>query len=434
MQKNNPKIMNAWAMYDWANSVYSLVITSTIFPLYWEAVSANVIPHDKLTLFFGIRLESAALYSYATSISFLIVVLINPFLTAIADYSGKKRLFMRLFAWMGATACLGLFWFDVNSIELGIILYSIASIGFSGSIVFYNAFLSDIATPDQHDRLSAKGFMLGYVGSVLLLVVNLALLMSGIMETGLASRISFLTVGFWWFFFSLLSIRKLPTNVYNRKDEGNYLLNGFKELKKVWAEAKNLPVLKRYLLAFFLYNTGVQTVMYLAALFGSEELEMDSSQLIPTILILQLVAIGGAFIFSRLSAKMGNVAVLLLMVTLWVVVCIAAYLVQTPLQFYGVAALVGLVMGGVQSLSRSTYSKLIPENTVDTASYFSFYEMLDKGGTALGTFIYAGVIQLTGNMRASSLVLMVFFIAGGVLLYFIKSKKLMPEHSSVNET
>ncbi|SIQ88272.1 MFS transporter [Pontibacter lucknowensis] len=429
MQKNNPTITRAWCVYDWANSVYSLVIISTIFPIYYSAVSEHPETASTIVSFFGLELQSSVLFSYAVSGSFLLIVLMNPFLTAIADYSGRKKLFMQLFCYMGSISCAGLFFFTRETFSISVVLFMLASIGFTGSIVFYNSYLPEIATEDQYDRLSARGFAMGYIGSVLLLLFNLAMILQpgwfGIAaeNTSLPPRIAFLTTGIWWFGFAQYTFYHLPANVYRRNPQGSWILNGVKELQKVLNQVKELHLLKRYLLAYFFFNMGVQTVMYVATLFGIEELQLPSDNLIITILIIQLVAIAGAYGFAALSARYGNIRALIIAVIIWIGICIAAYFITTAYEFYALAAVVGSVMGGIQSLSRSTYSKLIPATTQDHASYFSFYDVTEKVSIMLGTLAYGAVAQVTGSMRYSILALIIFFVLGLIFLSLIKGKK-----------
>ncbi|WP_347158613.1 MFS transporter [Pontibacter chitinilyticus] len=432
MQKNNPATTRAWCFYDWANSVYSLVITSTIFPIYYSAVARNT-DGTSIVDFLGMRLESSVLFSYAVSASFLIIASLSPVLTSIADFSGQKKLFMQLFCYLGSLSCVGLYFFTRETFTLSVILFVLASIGYSGSIVFYNAYLPEIATEDQFDKLSARGFAMGYIGSVLLLIFNLAMILQpewfGIAptNTSLPPRIAFLSTGLWWFGFAQYTFYHLPGNVYHRKPQGSWILNGFKELQKVMAQVKQLPLLKRFLLAYFFYNMGVQTVMYVATIFGIEELRLPDDALILTILIIQLVAIGGAYAFAALSKKFGNIRALIVAVVIWIGVCVGAYFIRGQFDFYVLAAVVGSVMGGVQSLSRSTYSKLIPATAIDHAAYFSFYDVTEKISIVLGTLAYGAIAQFTGSMRNSVLALVMFFVVGLIFLSMVRwSKTMMP--------
>lgn len=426
--KNNPKTLTAWTMYDWANSVHSLTITSAIFPIYYP-IAAIMLPSKSRTLdFFGFQLENTVLYSYAVSIGFLLLAFSVPLVSAISDYTGKKKVFMKMYCYLGAISCMLMYFFEEGRYYLGTFAFLFSIVGWGGSIVFYNSYLPEIATEDQYDRLSARGFTMGYLGSVILLIQNLTMVLKpewyGGISGGEASRISFLTVGIWWIVFAQYSFYYLPKDSKVQKQGGNWIFNGFKELKKVFNELENLNITKRFLTSFFFYNMGAQTVMYLGALFGSEELKLPSDALIVTVLLIQLVAIVGAYLFAKISEKLGNTKSLSIIVISWVFICIAAYFVTTRNEFYFLATGIGFVMGGIQSLSRSTYAKLIPEETHDTASYFSFYDVCDRLSTVIGTFMFGLVNQLTGSMRMSVLFLTVFFIIGLVILSRVPSQKI----------
>ncbi len=425
LELNNPKTINAWCMYDWANSVYSLVITSAIFPVYYKAVA--VTGDGDNVQFLGFTISNSVLYSYALSFSFLVVAAMLPLLSGVADYAGKKKMFMKVFVSIGSLSCMGLFFFkDINSLEWGIFCSIMASIGYSGSLVFYNAFLPEIVTEDQFDRISARGYSMGYYGSVILMVLCMAIILNsssfGFASEGQATRFTFLLVGLWWIGFSTITFNVLPENPYGRKPAGKIWTKGYQEVLQVWRSLSHSPDLKKFLTAFFFYNMGVQTVMYLATLFGTDVLHLDTGRLIGTILVIQLVASAGAWFFARVSQSKGNKNALGIMILIWIGVCIAAYAITTELQFYIIATVVGIVMGGIQSLSRATYSKLIPENTMDHASFFSFFDVTYNLSIVLGTFSFGLINQLTGSMRNSALALGVYFIIGLVVLMRIKAK------------
>jgi UMF1 family MFS transporter len=425
---NNKKVVNAWAMYDWANSVYSLVIASTIFPIYYSAGTAEAF-HGKIIPLFGLHFVNTELFAYSITTSFLIIAVLSPILSGIADYSGKKKAFMRFFATLGSIASAGLYFFNGANIEYGLICSILASIGFAGSLVFYNAFLPEIVTPDRYDKVSAKGFAMGYIGSVLLMIFNLVMVLKPEifhLKGSMPARISFLTVGAWWFGFSQYTFYYLPKTESKGRINSRIVSNGFKELAKVWQSLKYYPALRNFLLAFFFYDMGVQTVMYMATTFGTDELKLESSFLITAILVIQLVAIGGAYLFSMISDRKGNVFSLNIMVFLWVLVAIAAFFINSAASFLGMAFVVGMIMGGIQSLSRSTYSKLLPE-TLDHASYFSFYDVCDKLGLVIGTALFGFINGLTGNMRGSITPILLTFVIGFVLLQRAKSPKLSPQ-------
>lgn len=426
-EKGSKKLINAWAFYDWANSVYNLVITATIFPIYFKLVTETKNADgtvNNVIEFLGIKLKNTTLYDFALSFAFLLIVLIAPFLSGIADYGGYKKKFMQFFSYLGALSCSLLFFFDDTNLWLGIMLSILACIGYSGSLVFYNAFLPEIAHPEQQDRVSAKGFALGYFGSALLLIVCLVLVLnqddgSGKMQM---MRYSFLMVGIWWFAFAQIPFYYLPNNPTNAHPEGNNLKRGYQEIAKVWKELKHTPRLKRFLLAFFVYSMGVQTVMLVANHFGSEEIKMEAGQLITTILIIQFVAIFGAFLFSWTSGKIGNIRTLRLATLIWAAICACTFfLVYKSGEFYIVATFVGLVMGGIQSLSRSTYSKLLPE-TEDHASYFSFFDICEKLSIVFGMGLFGFINEVSPSMREPIVVLISFFILGYLLLWRVKDK------------
>ena len=433
-KKNDKKVINAWAFYDWANSVYNLVITTAIFPIYYlvavkpEGQDPNATNYVE---FFGRLFVDTELYSYAIAGSSLVVVLLMPILSGIADYRGNKKAFLKFFCYLGSLSCISLFWFKHLPLEIGMLSPFFASIGFWGSLVFYNAYLPEIATKENHDRVSAKGFAMGYIGSVLLLVAIL------VYSEGFGGDIEygFIAVGLWWAGFSQYTYKHLPkseaTQTEEREKQHNVLTNGFLELRRVWRELQNLPLLKTYLAAFFVFNMGVQTIMQVAVLFAREEInwptdpvtgEKEKGGLIISIILIQLVAIVGALVMSRLSKKYGNITVLKIATIIWGAVCLAAYFIAEVHEFYILAAIVGFVMGGTQALSRSTYAKILPR-TLDHTSYFSFYDVLEKLGLVIGPLLFGIIIGLAGEMRPSILMLIVIFGIGLGLLFIVPIKK-----------
>ncbi|MEL0650136.1 MFS transporter [Algibacter sp. TI.3.09] len=449
LEKGSKKLLNAWAFYDWANSVYTLTIASSIFPIFYSALFLSEV---KTVEAFGTEFKSTALITYVTAFTFLVVAITSPILSGIADYVGNKKNFLKFFCYVGSAGCIGLYWFNLEQIHLSLLFYFMGLIGYWGSLVFYNSYLPDIAYPEQQDSVSAKGFSMGYLGSVLLLIFNLLMVMypqffgfdlsiaPSILETGTqaeiqlamdaakdlasvkAMKISFITVGIWWALFSQYSFYFLPKGTKSgHKVTRAVIFNGLKELREVWKELKQNLRLKRYLYAFFVFSMAVQTIMLVAVYFGEEEISWgtDSEKtmgLIVSILVIQLVAILGAYVTSKASAKYGNIKTLIAVNFVWMFLCFYAYMMHTPMEFYIAAGIVGLVMGGVQSLGRSTYSKFLPE-TEDTTSYFSFYDVAEKIGIVIGMVIFATVDQITGTMRNAILVLVVFFIGGIILLF-----------------
>ena len=431
LKKGSNKLINAWAFYDWANSVYSLVISSAIFPIYYGVIFSDVNTINIL----GYQLKNTAVISFLTAVAFLIIAFFSPILSGIADYIGNKKKFMKIFVYLGSSSCIGLYWFELQTIYLGLFFYFLAMIGLWSSLVFYNSYLPDIAYPEQQDRASAKGFSYGYVGSVILLLANLAMItqpnLFGIEGNKTdasvqAMKFSFVSVGIWWALFSQYSFYYLPKSNHKSKITKDILLNGYRKLKSVFIQLKNLTRLKRFLPAFFMYSMALQTVLLVAAYFGEEEIAWtDSNQktlgLIVSILLIQIVAIFGAILTARASEKFGNIRVLISINIIWIILCIMAYNVRTPLQFYSIAGLVGLVMGGLQSLSRSTYSKLLPK-TLDTTSFFSFYDVTEKIGIVIGMLCFGLVDQISGSMRNGILFFIIFFMLGAFMLSRIPKK------------
>ncbi|MDN3658511.1 MFS transporter [Ferruginibacter paludis] len=419
MQTASKKVITGWAMYDWANSVYNLVITTTFFPAYYAAITGLKNFPDGI-YFLGRHFVNTELKDYVLAFGFLIVAIMSPILSSMADYKGNKKNFMRFFCYMGAASCSLMFFFDRDHVTLGLMCFMFAGIGFYGSQVFYNSYLPEIAAEADQDRVSAKGYTFGYIGSVLMQMVGFALVIF-MPDNPLPLKITFLLVGVWWVGFAQITFNRLPiSSITERKAKHHVLVNGFKELKIVWNQLKHMPVLKRYLTAFFFYSMGVQTVMLVAIDFGIKELKLADQKLIITAVIIQLVAIVGAIGMSKLSARFGNVNVLIFTVLLWIGVCIAGYFITTETHFYIIASLVGLVMGGIQSLSRSTYSKFMPE-TKDTASFFSFYDVTEKLAIVIGLFTF-GFIEGISSIRQSILSLVVFFVLGFVWLLLTSAK------------
>ena len=431
MQTASKRVINGWAMFDWANSVYNLVITSTIFPAYYESLTAERTEGEiSYVRFMGREFVNTSLYNYTIAFALLVVALILPLLTSIADFKGSKKTFMAFFFTTGSLACGGLYFFkDSSTLWVGITCMIIACICFWSSYVFSNSFLPEIAAPEDRDSVSARGFAYGYIGSVILQLICFVFVMKndwfGISQ-GKGSRISFLLVCVWWLGFGYFSLSRLPKPIAAglASSSHNILTGGYKELAKVWNQLKKMAVIKRYLGAFFFYNMGVQTVMLAATLYGKSELEIPVSNLIITILLIQLVAIPGSYFISKLSGRIGNFKALMIVIFFWILLCIAAYFVPKHAinLFYVLGGCVGFVMGGIQSLSRSTYSKLMPV-TKDTASFFSFYDVTEKVAVVIGMLSFGYITELSGSQRLSVLVLATFFIIGLIILYSALKKQ-----------
>lgn len=432
LKRGDKKLINAWAFYDWANSAYSLVIATAVFPIYYSSLTESFASVNGQINFLGTQWNATTLYDYTLAFSFLLVAFMSPILSGIADYTGNKLKFLKFFCFLGSFSVMGLYFFEgEKTLWVGLVFTVFASIGFWGSIVFYNAFLPEIAHPEQQDKVSAKGFMFGYTGSVLLLLFSLVMVnkpeMFGLPNTAAASRFTFLLVGIWWLGFAQITYSYLPNNVYDRKPQKDFIWKGLRELKVVYDEMKQHSELKFFLMSFFMFSVGVQTIILMAGIFGSKELGLPTMDLIAVILLVQIVAIFGAFLFSRISTKIGNIATLKITIFIWALVCCIAFLLDksqpnVSYYFYGLGALIGMVMGAIQSLSRSTYSKLLPE-TKDHATYFSFYDVTEKIAIVFGMIVFGLLISLTGSMQFSVLFLAIFFIISFVLLNFVGKTK-----------
>jgi len=424
IEKNNKKTIRSWAFFDWANSAYNLVITSTIFPVYYVAITTTKAHGDEVT-FFGKTFINTVLSNYALAFAYLVMVVLLPVLSSYADAKGKRKFFMQLFTYIGSFACMALFFFKLETLEIGIICFVLAAMGYVGGVMFNNSYLPIIASPENQDKVSAQGFSYGYIGSVILQLICFVFVLKpelfGIKDPSLPAQISFLLVGIWWFLFAQIPFKALPKDLPNDVSiRKSFIKSSFDEFTKVYNQLKKMRFLKTYLIAFFFYSMGVQTIMLAAAGFGAKVLKLASGSLIAVILIIQLVAILGAWLMSLLAKRMGNINVLILVVLIWIGCCIYGYTITTETQFYALAAIVGLIMGGIQSLSRSTYSKNIPEHTTDTASFFSFYDATEKLAIVIGLFSFALIEGLTHNMRQSIIALASFFIVGLIFLAILR--------------
>jgi len=419
IEKGDPKVVRAWVMYDWSNSVYQLTIASAIFPIYYNTVTRH--GTDFMVSFFGYKVVNTALYSWAIAAAYLLVAIGSPLFSSMADYTGRRKGFMRAFTIIGAVGCGMLFFFDANHIELGVISFALGTLGYGGSIVFYNSFLPVIAKPEDQDRISARGYSMGYLGGVILLLFNLLMIMKPELfgfdkQSDMPARISFLTVFVWWIGFSTITFKYLPKYVFRKRTgRGRILTNGYRELRLVFNEIRKSYRLSVFLSAFFFLMMGMLTTMFMAVTYGEKALGLKDSVLIPTILMVQLVGMFGAWFFARLSGRIGNLKALVVSVIVWIVICVYVFMVKGTAGFIIAAVFIGIVMGGSQSLARSTYSKMLPETT-DHTSFFSFYDVMEKLATVAGTFSFGIIEVMTGSMRFSVLAIAVFFMIG---LFFL---------------
>ncbi len=426
---NSPKVINAWCSYDIANSAYILSVNTVLYPIFYEQVTRKAFGSEMVT-FMGLNIKNTVLYEYAIALGYFMVILLTLSLSGIADLGGYRKRFMQAFTILGSFACMGLYFFTGENIGMGLMFPMLAVLGFAGSLVYYNSFLPIIATPDHHDRISAKGFSFGYAGSMLLLIFNIFSLQNyeffGFSNSLEAIRFSFIEVGIWWLAVSQIAFYFLREERKVVQWDVSIFTRGFHEVFNVFGYIRKHKTMYRFLLSFFFFSMGVQTIIIVASLFGKAELGITDTKLIMTILIIQLVAIFGAYIFGRVSTRFGNRTSLLWMLAIWILICISAYYVYTEIQFYILSALLGMVMGGIQSQARSTWSKLIPSGTTDTASYFSFYDSTEKLAIVIGMLGFGIIEQVTGNMRNSTLLLSLFFIVSFLIIAFTKLKKQEP--------
>jgi MFS transporter, UMF1 family len=418
--KGDKRVVRGWVMYDWANSAYQLTIASAIFPTYYTAVTTT--GASSTVSFFGTPIINSVLYSWTIAVAYLLVAIGSPLLSSIADYTGRRKGFMRAFTLIGATACGALFFFDREHIELGIIAFGLGTLGYGGSIVYYNSFLPIIAEPKDQDRISARGYSMGYLGAVILLLFNLLMILKPElfgMEKGssLPARISFLSVCIWWIVFSQITFSRLPKYTFRKQMEiSSVITNGYKELRIVFNQIRKSFKLSMYLAGFYFLMMGILTTMFMAVIYGKKQLGLSDDVLIPTVLAIQLVGIAGAWSFARISGKIGNLPALMITIVAWTIICIAASSINTASQFVTTAVCIGFIMGGSQSLARSTYSKMLPTTTTDHTSFFSFYDVNEKLATVVGTFCFGAIEAWTGSMRDSVLAISVFFMISFVFI------------------
>ena len=435
----NKKAQTAWTMYDWANSTYNLVIGTAIFPIFYSAVTEKHQFEGKAAiddvLLFGHVFKNTEVLSYALALGMAIVCIVSPMLSGLADYLGKKRFFMQMFCYIGSLSCASMYFFNMEHFELSMLSVVFACVGFWVSYAFSNSFLPELAEPQDQDKLSARGYSMGYIGSIILLVLNLI----AIKGFAMPAKYAFISVGIWWVGFAQITFYHLRDQPTGMKREKGILKKGFKELKGVWNDMNETKRLRRYLIAFFVFSMGVQTIMQMASLFGTKEVYqyneagelvrgLESGQLIVAVILVQLIAIPGAYFFSYLSRKLSNLLTLKIALIFWALVCLYAYaIVTTPITFYIAAGCIGFVMGGTQSLARSTYSKFLPE-TDDHASYFSFYDVTEKVGLIIGLLSFGFLEGFAGSMRVSILALITFFVLGYVLILFVPKKEIEVEN------
>jgi MFS transporter, UMF1 family len=411
----------AWYVYDWANSAYITTVVTVFLGPYLTSVTEEAAGADGFVHPLGVPVRAGSYFPYLVSLSVALSVVLMPLVGAIADRTQRKRELLGLFAYIGALATMGLYFVRGSAYLAGGLLFVVANVAYSISIVVYNSFLPDIATPEERDDVSSRGWGVGYLGGFLLLATNLALFTArdslGLSE-GDAARISVLSAGVWWALFTvvpLLGLRSRRT-VPPIAPGTSVLVAGFRQLAITLREVRALPLTLFFLVAYVFYNDGIQTVIALAAVYGDEELRLGSQTLIVAILMVQFVAFVGALALGRLARVIGPKRTVLGSLVAWTVTVTIGYFVpaREPVLFFLLAALIGFVLGGSQALSRSLFSQLIPQGK--EAEYFSLYEISDRGTSWFGPLLFGIVYQTTGSYRAAIISLVVFFVGGFFLL------------------
>lgn len=421
----------SWYFYDWAISAFSTTVVTVFLGPYLTTIAENAANSYGNLDIMGITVFSGSFFPYMVSLSVILQVLVLPILGALADYSNRKKQLLAIFSYLGSFATLGLFFLQGTNYGLGGLLFVIANLSFGSAMVLYNSFLNDIAEEDERDSISSKGWAFGYLGGGLLLAINLVFFSSadslGI-DTGMAVRICLASAGMWWAVFSIPPLLNLQRRekIKELPKGQSFIKVGFSQIKETLKDMKNYPLTLWFLIAYLLYNDGVQAVIALAAQFGQEELNLEISTLTTVILIVQFVAFGGALFFNIIAKKIGTKNSILISLVVWIGALIYAYaILQTEFDFYLLGVIIGLVLGGTQALSRSVFSLLIPQGK--EAEYFSFYEVSERGTSWLGPIIFGLSLQFSGSYRFAILSLIIFFILGFIGLITLNLKKAVEQ-------
>ncbi len=428
-----------WYVYDWANSAFTTTVVTVFLGPYLTSIARAAADSQGMIYPLGVPVAAGSFFPYIVSLSVLLQVFFLPLLGAIADYSQAKKQLLAFFAYLGSFATIGLYFLYGDNYLLGGVLFLIANLAFGAAMVFYNAFLPEIASPDRRDAVSSRGWAMGYLGGGLLLLLNLGLYNSREalgLATEMAVRISLASAGLWWAIFTivpLLTLRKRAA-VRHLPPGERYLTIGFKQLAHTFSQIRNYPQTLLFLAAYLLYNDGIQAVIALASVFGAEELGLEQSVLIPAILMVQFVAFFGALGFGWLAQRIGTKRAIMLSLLIWNGVVIYGYVMPAgvPAQFFLLAAVIALVLGGSQALSRSVFSLMIPHG--QEAEYFSLYEISERGTSWLAPLFFGLAFQLTGSYRIALVSLMLFFLVGLGLLSFVNIRRAAEEAGNVAPT
>jgi MFS transporter, UMF1 family len=406
--------LRAWAMYDWANSAFQTTIIATVFPIYYQKVAAA--GQDEAT--------AMSRFAWATTLAILIVAVVAPVLGAIADYTAiKKRLLAGCVA-IGATATAAMFWIGRGDWQFALLLFVIGNIGVAGSIVFYESLLPHLVEEHELDRVSSAGYAVGYMGGGALLAINLLMIqrpaLFGIPDAGTATRLALASVAVWWVVFSIPLFLRVPEPAVRvEPDEhagGNALLAGARRLRETFGELRRYRDAFVFLLAFLLYNDGIQTMIRMATMYGTT-IGLPESAMITALLLTQFIGIPCAFLFGMLAARIGAKVAVFIGLSVYLLITVLGYFMTTPVHFFALAILVGIVQGGTQALSRSLFASMIPR--YKSSEFFAFFSVFERYAGVLGPAIFAFVVDHSGSGRAAILAVAVFFIAGGAILTFV---------------
>lgn len=437
--KNNPRELFGWKMYDWANSAFYTTVVGALFSPYLTRLAQTAVGENGVVLNLGPlgAVTAKSLPTLCVSVSVGAQVFLLPILGALGDYSDLKKRLMALFCYIAVTANCLMFFVQGNLYLLGGLLFIIANVGFGASIVFYNAFLPEITTEDQADKVSSRGFAYGYLGGAILLVLNLLLVMRAEqlgMSAGLAVRLSLLSAGIWWGGFAIISFYLLKSRPKKKSlpPAQSYITAGFKEIGETFKELRRLPLTTRYLLGYLIYNDGIQTVIFASSAFLEQELFPGGNPvfLLEIYLMVQFVAVAGALIFERLAYVIKTKNAIIVSLVIWAGVVIYAYqFLHTVPEAWVMAAVIAIVLGGSQALSRSLFSRMIPAGK--EASFFGLYEVSERGTSWMGPLLFSIVIARTGSYRLALLSLIFFFVVGLIVLWFTDTDRGIREAREV---
>ncbi len=447
-EKNNPREVFGWKVYDWANSAFSTTIAGALYGPYLTDVTQRAVGENGTVLDLGgFAITAKSFFPICIGVAVFLQVFLLPILGSIADYSNLKKKLMALFCYIGVIATCLMFFVSGNLYWLGGLLFIIANLAFGAALVFYNGFLNEITTEDQRDKVSSRGFAYGYLGGGLLLLANFFLVNNAQrigLSTGMAVRISLLSAGIWWGCFALITFATLKSRTPEKTlpSGKSYLTIGFSELGRTFRELARLRHTLRYLIGYLFFNDGIQTVISLASVFLAQELfkarglETDQAFLLGIFLMVQFVAIFGALIFERLAYAIKTKNAIMVSLVLWCGVVIYAYgFLQTTRHAWFMAAVIAIVLGGSQALSRSLFSRMIPKGR--EASFFGLYEVSERGTSWLGPLIFGIVVAATNSYRQAILSIIVLFVVGTIILYFTDTDRaihdagnLLPEEAA----